>query len=149
LRAANVSEGLTGDGPPYFLRDEDLYEWAATLRREPAEQQHPRGLRRLRFHEVEPAPVEAATITVQPEEVCAQLELSHLRGLDELDYYRTVLFRDAAAHQIILNWYERSGSRDAHLHLPDGTHVEEVLTSLCDLLALPPSSVTWRARSGA
>jgi hypothetical protein len=151
LTAADISEALdtARPGKPYFVRDEDLREWAAVARQEDWSGNHPLGIRPKRLHQTPMAPFAAALLDVTPSTVCERLAVPSWRGLDDLDYYEMMVFDDACGRQIFLDWHMRAPGPDAVLYLESEADADDTLADLLSLLHLDRTAVTWRPESSA
>ena len=138
---------LQATGAPYFYRMEDFVEHLAILRREDATFVTAAGLRQLRYHQLRPVfPRPIALFTVSAEEVAFRNQLPYTRGLDGLDYTKTLLVQTPENKQYMLIEHLRAPMRpfvDLYIEASaenDTVEIEHVMQSL----HIEPHQLYWR-----
>ena len=147
LASADLSPRLDRQefGPPYFIREHDLHEWALTLRGTDWLGTNPYALQPKRMHQLRRTPIDVAMLAIPVELVIERLAVPSLRGLDDLDYYEQIIFDDLWERQIFLSWYKRGPSPDARLCLEEGADAANVIDALLRALGVDEHVVSWRA----
>jgi hypothetical protein len=147
LVADRCEQDLNTREPPYFIRDEDLREWLAALRREDAREVSSTGLRRQRPHQVRDLSGLRASVDCKIDEVVRGTGIGSVRGRDDLDYYEAIVVEMPTGEQASLIGHARSPFTEVHLECA-ARNPEGALGSLMSLLGIDPKRVVWTSSSG-
>lgn len=142
LLVADVTEGAWQPrGAPYFIREADLREYAASLRDADAPS---RSAWQPPWDGA--MPLCAGGVMWSPAAASARLGAETLRGLDDLDYYEMLPFIDAHGRPVELEWRPNGPHpAEANIILPHGGDGwQRDLGDLLSLLGLAEGDVTWR-----
>ena len=144
LAVADRSEAdLETRQAPYFIREEDLREWLASLRGEDSLEISPRGLRLWRPHQARKLSTQLASVDVRIGDLSRRAGVRTIRGKDDLDCYEAILIEMPDGVQASLISHVSSQMVEIHLERT-AIDLEAELLSLQAALEINPELVIWR-----
>jgi hypothetical protein len=146
LCAADLSEVTFKPGrSPYFIRDEDIATWTATIRKLDPPRQSTSHVVPKRPHQCRPIGATEAVLSIPAGIASERLKVPEFRSCDDLDYYRAILFDTAGGLQVLLQWRPRHHPDEAHVFLEAAeARPDTVLQQLLDILWLSGDAMIWR-----
>jgi hypothetical protein len=145
LLACDISEvDFISHTAPYFFRESDLQVWQDALEHRDAPVSTRGHLQPKRPHQFRPAEL-VAVLHANVDWLCVRLSLDHFRGLDDLDYYKQLLFDDSNGRQVMLMSRPRGPSpSEVEVFLERGRlGWDAELSGLLALLGLERRTLAW------
>jgi hypothetical protein len=139
------SEDFAEKGPPYFLRDHDLAEWAASLNQEDVPYSSEQKVQRFRWHQFgEDDLIGRARVRLTAGEIEARLGISSIRGQwDQWVFEDFLFFLEDGTRCVLTRKMENRVNDHETFVLEIETDDREAVHVCLGLLGLSESDVDW------